>query len=154
MKTLLHIACLLLTTGIFAQDAFTEADAKGIIDTFFAGFHEGDVEKMKSVLGEDVPLQTAYATPDGNNRIADGGIEKLIDAIANRPEDQKWEEKLLDYKVQIDGNLAHVWTPYEFWLNDTFSHCGANAFTLAKTDDGWKIIHLIDSRRRGSCKQS
>ncbi len=56
------------------------------------------------------------------------------------------EEQLLDYKVSIDGNLAHVWTPY--FLNGSFSHCGANAFTLAKTSSGWKIVHLIDSRRR------
>jgi len=80
-------------------------------------------------------------------------MDDFIKAIAERLEDQKWEERLLDYKVQIDGNLAHVWTPYEFWFNGAFSHCGANAFTLAKTDDGWKIVHLIDSRRRSSCNQ-
>jgi hypothetical protein len=80
-------------------------------------------------------------------------MDGFIKAIGSRPDADKWEERLLDYKVKIDGNLAHVWTPYEFWLNDKFSHCGANAFTLAKTDEGWKIVHLIDSRRRSSCKQ-
>jgi hypothetical protein len=73
-------------------------------------------------------------------------------AIAKRPQEQKWDERLLGYNVQIDGSIAHVWTPYEFWFNDTFSHCGANAFTLVKTDTGWKIIHIIDSRRKNSCK--
>jgi len=75
----------------------------------------------------------------------------FLSTIANRPADQKWDERLLDYKVEIDGNLAHVWTPYEFWLNETFLHCGANSFTLAKFDEGWKIIHLIDSRRKEGC---
>jgi hypothetical protein len=74
-------------------------------------------------------------------------------AISKRPETEKWDERLLSYSVQIDGNLAHVWTPYEFWLNGNFSHCGANAFTLAKMDDGWKIVHLIDSRRKSSCRK-
>ena len=88
---------------------------------------------------------------EGNHRIVDSSIEQFLDAIANRPQEQQWEERLLDYQIQIDGNLAHVWTPYEFWLNATFSHCGANAFTLGKTNEGWKILHLIDSRRRADC---
>ncbi len=137
---------------IHAQDAFSEADAKGVVDTFFAGFHEGDTTIMRSVMVRNLPTQTVFATKDGSNMVKDGNGEDFIMAIGKRPADQKWEEKLLDYKVQIDGNLAHVWTPYEFWLNGEFSHCGANAFTLAKTDDGWKIVHLIDSRRRSSCK--
>lgn len=153
MRTILCLLSLTFVTGLVAQDTFTEDDAKQIVDTFFEGFHEGDTTKMKAVLAAYVPMQTAYATADGNNRISEGDIDKLLDAIANRPEEQQWEEKLLDYKVQIDGNLAHVWTPYEFWLNGTFSHCGANAFTMAKTDEGWRIIHLIDSRRRSSCKE-
>jgi len=73
-------------------------------------------------------------------------------AIAKRPQEQKWDERLLVYNVQIDAIIAHVWTPYEFWFNDAFSHCGANAFTLVKTDAGLKIIHIIDSRRKDSCK--
>jgi len=108
---------------------------------------------MKSVLGENVQLQTAFATKDGSNELRTDSIDNLLTAIANKADDQKWDERLLDYKVQIDGNLAHVWTPYEFWFNDEFSHCGANAFTLAKTDAGWKIIHLIDSRRKSDCGQ-
>jgi hypothetical protein len=108
---------------------------------------------MRSVLIKEVPLQTVATNQEGKHVMSNGSLDNLLNAIANRPAEQKWEEKLLDYTVQIDGNLAHVWTPYEFWLNGNFSHCGANAFTLAKTDSGWKIIHLIDSRRRSSCKQ-
>ena len=104
-------------------------------------------------MADKVVMRTAFADTEGNNRLTEGTAQKLLDAIANRPADQKWDERLLDYKVEIDGNLAHVWTPYEFWFNGNFSHCGANAFTLAKMDDGWKIIHLIDSRRRASCNQ-
>ena len=153
MKAILLLLCLTVSIGISAQDSFTEADARQIVDTFFEGFHAGDTLKMRTVIVDFAPMQTAFATPDGNNRVTEGDISRLLEAVANRPEDQKWDEKLLDYKVQIDGNLAHVWTPYEFWLNGKFSHCGANAFTIAKTNDGWKIIHLIDSRRRSDCSK-
>jgi len=153
MKFFLFSLCIVFSIVTFSQNSFSKADAKSIIDIFFEGFHQGDTLKMKSVMAEGMVMQTAFTTKDGKNQIVDEQPETFLMAIADRPETQKWEERLLDYRVQIDGNLAHVWTPYEFWFNDTFSHCGANAFTLAKTDDGWKIIHLIDSRRKNGCQK-
>jgi hypothetical protein len=153
MKFLFSLLILSFTITVTAQDSFTEGDAKGIIDTFFEGFHKGDTLLMKSVLAENVMLQSASANKDGKNILSESPMSEFLKSIGSRPSDQVWVEKLLGYNVQIDGNLAHVWTPYEFWFNGTFSHCGANAFTLAKFDDGWKIIHLIDSRRRESCQQ-
>ncbi|MDX1462843.1 MAG: nuclear transport factor 2 family protein [Marinirhabdus sp.] len=152
MKTILFYLSLCFTLTLTAQDGFTDLDAKQLVDTFFEGFHEGDTIKMKSVLAEKVVLQTAFTDGDGNAQLSDGTIDNLLQAIANRPAEQQWDERLLNYKVSVDGNLAHVWTPYEFWFNGNFSHCGANAFTIAKTEAGWKIIHLIDSRRKESCK--
>lgn len=153
MKFFLFSLCIVFSIVTFSQNSFSKADAKSIIDIFFEGFHQGDTLKMKSVMAESMVMQTAFTTKDGKNQIVDEQPETFLMAIADRPKTQKWEERLLDYMVQIDGNLAHVWTPYEFWFNDTFSHCGANAFTLAKTDDGWKIIHIIDSRRKNGCQK-
>ncbi len=151
MKASFFLFFIFSFTSLYAQQSFTEADAKRLVDTFFEGFHKGDTIKMRSVMVPGAVMQTAFATPDGKNMLSEGSVDKLLDAIANRPAEQVWEEKILDYKVQVDGNLAHVWTPYEFWFNGSFSHCGANAFTMAKTDGGWKIIHLIDSRRKEGC---
>ncbi len=153
MKRILFLLCLSISFSGFAQNDFSEADAKQLIDTFFEGFHKGDTTLMRTTLMKEVTLQTAYSNKEGEAKLNTGSLDKLLDAIANRPAEQKWDERLLDYKVSIDGNLAHVWTPYEFWVNGNFSHCGANAFTLVKTDDGWKITHLIDSRRRSTCNQ-
>jgi hypothetical protein len=36
-------------------------------------------------------------------------------------------------------------------VGDRFSHCGVDAFTLAKEDDAWKIVALTDTRRRQGC---
>jgi len=152
MKLFLLSICFLTATFSFSQTTFSEADAKQVIDTFFEGFHKGDTLLMKSVMTNNIVLQTAFIDKEGKNKVVTDPVEGLLNAIANRPEDQIWDERLLDYQIAIDGNLAHVWTPYEFWYNGTFSHCGANSFTLARTGDGWKIIHLIDSRRKNNCQ--
>lgn len=152
MKFSVFLLCFIAFTNTFSQNAFSEADAKNIIDTFFEGFHKGDTSKMKSVMAEKMVMQTAFTDKNGIAKVTTDNSEDFILAIARRPENAKWDERLLDYKVEIDGNLAHVWTPYEFWLNETFLHCGANSFTLAKFDGGWKIIHIIDSRRKEDCQ--
>ena len=149
-KKLLFVLVFGLVLSTQAQD-FNKADAQGIIETFFDGFHKGDTTVMKSVLLTDVALNTVFTTPDGDKRLSEGTIDRLLDAIANRPAEQVWKEEILSYTVQIDGDLAHVWTPYRFYLNGDFLHCGANAFTLVQTNEGWKIQNLIDSRRKNGC---
>ncbi|NMH85920.1 nuclear transport factor 2 family protein [Flavivirga algicola] len=141
---------VLITSTIYAQKD-EQTKAKKAVDTFFEGFHKGDTALMKSVMMDKIIMQTAYRNKEGKDVLVTDEPEKLINTIANRPEDQKWDERLLDYSIQIDGNMANVWTPYEFWFNDKFSHCGVNSFQLFKDGDTWKIIYLIDTRRRSTC---
>jgi len=142
---------LCFTLHISAQKIFTKTDAQAVVDTFFDGFHKGDTLIMNSVLAANVTLQSASTNREGVDKLEESNFGNFKKSIASRPDDQVWKEVLLDYTISIDGNLAHVWTPYEFYFNNKFSHCGANAFTIAKLEDGWKIVHLIDSRRRGDC---
>lgn len=69
-------------------------------------------------------------------------------SIATIPVATLFEEKLLDYTIQVDGAMAHVWTPYEFYFNGKISHKGVNAFTLFKENNHWKIIYIIDTRKK------
>ncbi len=150
MTRIIFYLCVLLSTVIFAQQEEKKA-VKATIDTFFEGFHKGDTLLMKSVMMDKILLQTTYTTKEGNNILVSEDASKLISAIANRTSDQKWDERLLSYNIQIDGIMAHVWTPYEFWFNDVFSHCGVNSFQLFNDNGNWKIIYLIDTRRKQGC---
>jgi len=132
-----------------------KTDEKAIqktVETFFEGFHKGDTVMMKGVLAKDLILQTTYTNKEGKDILRKGDISKLLNAIATRPADQKWDERLLSFTIQIDGTMANAWTPYEFWLNEKFLHCGVNSFQLFKNNGTWKIIYLIDSRRKEDCK--
>ena len=48
-------------------------------------------------------------------------------------------ERMWNPEVRIRGAIATIWTPYDFWTDGKFSHCGIDAFDLVKTDEGWKI---------------
>ena len=152
MTRFIFYLCVLLTSVVFAQED-ENAKVKATINTFFEGFHKGDTILMKSVMMDKMLLQTTYKTKEGNNVLVSEESSKLMSAIANRPNDQKWDERLLTYNIQVDGIMAHVWTPYEFWFNDEFSHCGVNSFQLFNDNGHWKIIYLIDTRRQNRCNQ-
>jgi hypothetical protein len=49
-------------------------------------------------------------------------------------------ERMWDPEVRIDGPVATLWAPYDFYSALEFSHCGTDAFQLAKTPDGWKVV--------------
>lgn len=53
-------------------------------------------------------------------------------SIASIPKEVVFQEKILNYFIQVDGSMAHVWTLYEFYGNGKLSHKGVNAFTLLK----------------------
>jgi hypothetical protein len=120
---------------------------KQIIDDFFTAFHAKDTLALKQICHSDIVLRTIANTKEGN-KLELESFDDFLKAIATIPSNLKVVEKIIDYKVEIDGNLAHVWTPYEFYVNDKLSHIGANAFTLYNDNGKWQIIHLIDTRRK------
>ena len=150
MKQLLILGCLFISLGLIGQSE-EETEIKNPINSFFSSFHAQDSVGMASVVSKNVVLQTIGANKQRQQVLRQENFNDLIHAITSIPDSIKFEEKLLDYSIQVDGPMANVWTPYEFWLNNTFSHCGVNSFQLFKQEGQWKIIYLIDTRRREGC---
>lgn len=151
MIRLLLFFAIITSSTISAQTVETKR-VQEAIDTFFEGFHKGDTVLMKTVMLGKFPTQSTFVNKDGKDVIQTGDSNELLQAIAKRTADQKWDERLLDYVIKVDGNMASAWTPYEFWFNGNFSHCGVNSFQLFNDNGQWKIVYLIDSRRRSGCE--
>lgn len=145
MKSILYFILLLISAETFAQ---SEAEVQKTIETFFEGFHKQDSTLLNQVVYKDVTLQTIAINREGKTILHTEDYDKFIASILSIPENQKFEEKLLSFDIKIDGNMANAWTPYEFWFNDQFSHCGVNSFQLIKVDNAWKIFFLVDTRRK------
>ncbi|MWB96927.1 nuclear transport factor 2 family protein [Flavobacterium sp. GA093] len=143
MKKLLILILLNFSFICTAQ----KQDVQQSIETFFIGFHQKDSIKMKSVCSDLIILQSISEGVKGN-KLTSESVNKFYKSITSIPADLKFEEKILSYTIQIDGSMAHVWAPYEFYLNDKLSHSGVNTFTLFKEKEVWKIIYLIDTRRK------
>jgi len=151
LRILLLCVCLSVTT-MYAQNDET-ANVKAAIDTFFEGFHKGDTIMMKSVMKGNFVTQSAFKNAEGKDVLRSGESANFVKSIGSRPDTEKWDERLLDYIIKVDNNMANAWTPYEFWRNGEFSHCGVNSFQLFNDNGQWKIIYLIDTRQREGCNE-
>ena len=141
------MACVLGT----AQRSEGQAAVKASIDKFFEGFHQRDTAVMRTVLGQEVFMQRIGRDQEGTPRMKSESIQDFLASMANLPDTLEIQERLLDYRIQIDGDMAHAWTPYEFFLDGKFHHCGVNSFQLFHDGDRWKIIYLVDTRRVDDC---
>lgn len=133
-----------LSIGVFAQE---EKAIKQSISVFFEGLQTSDTLKIQSVCHKEMKLQsiTEKNTVGGLSYQSNSDFYKSVAAI---PKNVKIEERILSYNIQIDSTMANVWTPYEFYINEKLSHIGVNSFTLLLENNIWKIVHIIDTRRK------
>ena len=99
----------------------------------------------------NITIETAYVNEKQENLVLYLDPAALLKYLAVSTKEKKWTVETKDYIVNSDGNLAHVWAPYYFYINDEFLRCGVNSFTLVFTDESWKISGIIESRRIGGC---
>jgi hypothetical protein len=132
------------STGVFAQE---EKAIKQSILTFFEGLQTGDTIKIQTVCHNEMKLQSIMEK-NTVGVLSYQSNSEFFKSIAAIPKNVKIEERLLSYNIQIDGTMANVWTPYEFYINEKLSHIGVNSFTLLLENNIWKIVHIIDTRRK------
>lgn len=134
-----------------AQDKSEEDNVKAVINTFFEGMHTKDSAKIAKTLHADVKFQTTFTNKSGKNVLRTHSVERFLNDVGDKKNKNMYFEKLLSYDIRVNGNLASVWTPYEFYLNEKLNHCGANSFQLFNNNGAWEIVFLFDMRKYENC---
>lgn len=150
MKAKISIVLLLVCVVLKAQEP-EKVVVKNTIDAFFTAFHKKDTLTLKKFAEPDMVMQSIGKDKNEQQQLTVSNYKDFLRSIASIPDDVSFEEKLKNYTIQIDGDLAHVWTPYEFWLNDALHHCGVNSFQLFKNEGAWRIIYLVDTKTKENC---
>lgn len=143
MRKIVVLIVLFFSANSQAQNQ----EIQKVVDTFFEAFHAKDTLKLQALCEETMILQSISENAKGT-KLSNEKPQVFFKSIASIPAELKFQEKILSYSIQVDGSMAHAWTPYEFYMNGKLSHKGVNAFTLFKKDNIWKIVHLIDTRRK------
>ncbi|MCM5663085.1 nuclear transport factor 2 family protein [Galbibacter mesophilus] len=129
-----------------------EKEVENTIENFFDAFHKQDTVALRKLASSEIIMQTIATSEEGESIVKTQTFNGFLKSIASIPKENSFKEELLGYEIKIDGSLAHAWTSYKFWYNEKFSHCGANSFQLVKQKGAWKIVYVIDTRRKTDCK--
>jgi hypothetical protein len=148
-----YLALIILLAPVVAGAQSTEEQAiTEIISRLFKAMQTNDTTLLKSVFGPDVTMATVSTNKEGKQVLQrSAGIAGFVKAIARPNPNGALNEEIWNVKVQIDGAFAQAWCDYAFYIGSMYSHCGVDAFQLIKTEAGWKIFHLADTRRKTGC---
>ena len=121
------------------------------VQKFFDTMASRDVDGARAVL---MPEGVLFAVGEQNGQPAPraSSIEEYLNRLPARK--SEYRERMWNPEVRVHGPLASVWTPYDFWIDGKFSHCGVDVFDLVKTTEGWKISGGAYTVERTGCAPS
>ena len=120
------------------------------VTRLFDAMRTRDTAALRAAFAPGASLAST-SVRNGQPVLQRDSVEAFVRSIGSAPAGLLLDERLRDPQVRVSDGLASVWVGYDFYAGERFSHCGVNAFHLARTTAGWQIVNLIDTRRREGC---
>lgn len=144
-------AQMTLPAGVTAPDALaahrpTPAQRTAILATvqeLFDALETGDEALLRAAMDPSVVMHSSE-TRDGRTSFSSSTVDGLAQRITSGG--APLIERMWDPTVLVNGPLASVWTPYDFYTGDNFSHCGVDSVVLQNTEGRWRIVGLSWTR--------
>jgi len=148
-----------LVTGVLFGGSAAPAAAQSVeeevtvlVDALFDAMRAADSAAVRRLFHPDLKKMASSGARDGVAGVVFGEIEGFVQAVGDA-EAGAFDERIGAAEIRIDDDLATVFTPYAFYYNGTLSHCGVNVFQIARVGEDWKIVGLVDTRRRQGCEE-
>lgn len=145
MRYIIFIVLLLSAFSVTAQS--TQDSVKQVITDLFKAMNNADSAGVVNLFAPGAVIHGLGKTGVKLEKAED------IGASMKRLKKGQLDERIQFEAVHIDANLAAVWTPYRLYFDGKFMHCGADSFQLIRIDGAWKIVYLIDTRRKDCGEQ-
>ncbi len=147
LPSLLAIAALLASSPLATAAQSPDHDAAyKVVTELFNNMRTRDTAAMRAAFTPNASLQAIT-----RDSVRFEPIEAWLSGVAGAPAGTVLDERLANAIIHVDGSLANVWVDYWFFVGDRFSHCGVDAFLLAKHDGRWRVFSVVDTRRREGC---
>lgn len=115
------------------------------IEALFAALSARDGAAILAQVNPRGLATVADERPDGTRSVRHmswaefaGGVKPGLDRIA---------ERLDNPAVEIDGDIAMVWSPYVFTVNGRVQHCGTDHFDLVRDAGRWRVLNVTWTSR-------
>lgn len=126
-----------------------EASVMAPVNGLFAGLAARDGAAIARFLRDGGGATTVTEGADGARSIRHLDWPQFTAGI--KPGAEKFEERLTDPAIEIDGDIAMVWGRYVFLIDGKPHHCGYDHFDLVRENGAWKVQNITWSSRTAGC---
>lgn len=133
-----------------AQTTAEEKAVATVINNMFDAMRKADSVGIMQAFASNAHMETITKTKQQTDTVRGNTVTQFASSITKQKAGAL-DERISIGAIHIDGNMATAWTPYQFYFNGQFSHCGVNSFQLVKLNGDWKIQYIIDTRRKDNC---
>lgn len=127
---------------------YADADAAAVLAPVNALFAALAARDGQAVLAQTLPQGRATAV-DAGGQLRPMSWQEF--AAGLKPGPERLEEQLTDPAIDVDGDIAMVWSPYVFRINGQLRHCGTDHFDLVRVDGHWKLLNATWTQRTSGC---
>lgn len=138
---------LTFSTSVHAQDE--KENVLNVVREFFTAIGKSDSVAFNKVFMKDAHMYVARPVNDSIQYTSRAAVGRSIFKTGRTLRETMREKGV---KVEVHQNIAMAWVPYDFHVNNTFSHCGVDVFTFMKTKEGWKIALIAYTVEKDGCK--
>jgi hypothetical protein len=149
---LLVLLLAVAPASVMAQSSAPPAEPAVVlatIDSFLTGLRTKDTALMARHVDSLARLTLLRPGANGSRVILLSAAQFM--AAVSRPDQPALDEPIRNPVVQVDGDLASVWAEYQVRIDGKVSHCGFDAFHLARLAGTWKILNVSDTFRHTGC---
>ncbi len=114
-----------------------EEEVRAAADAFFAALKSEDKTALAGTMVPEGMIFIHDRRDPENPRVTTRSVRDHVKAWETSP--QGTNEIMIYESVLVDGEMAHLWGPYMFFLNGKPTHCGTNSMSMVRTSEGWLV---------------
>jgi hypothetical protein len=136
------------TSTISLTDTPEGSGIEKLLNNYYQTMSARNWTQYRDYFWPGATITTAWIQPGDSIETVD--VTTIDDFIRETPmgPDSKpvFEEKMTDFRIEVQGDLAQAWVSYEatFGKPDSLMHWqGTDLFTLLRHNGNWKIVSLV-----------
>ena len=134
------VSCASTPPAVSSRASASAADRAAVIaavESLFSAMRTRDTTALRAMLVPNTQLVSVRSAAGAAARVQVQPVSAFVASIAGATEELV--ERMWDPRVEVAGDVAALWAPYDFRIGARFSHCGHDAVHLVRTPSGWKI---------------
>jgi hypothetical protein len=128
-----------------------EAEVVRMAESFIEALSAKDTALLSVLMAGDATLHSVRPGA-GGPEVRLSTREEFLSSLVG--DGRRFLERIWDPMVVARGSVAVVLAPYDFYLEDQFSHCGTDVFTFLRGVEGWKVAGVTYDVVREGCTPS